>query len=65
VRAQDASNLCEWSPLENAPASIDSGCINQATVSVGRGRNNFHVCASCAVLPRFNRYKYRKEIGAK
>ena len=32
------------------------GCHNEATVSTTSG--HWHLCESCAQLPRFNRYKF-------
>jgi len=31
----------------------------EATISVGTGKNNWHLCASCAALPRFKRLRRR------
>jgi hypothetical protein len=32
-------------------------CQNGATLNVGASRNNWHLCESCAELPRFRRHK--------
>ena len=45
---------CEWYPEidELAPSGL-IGCQNEATVSVGTGKQNLHLCDSCATLSRF------------
>lgn len=49
---------CEWYPTCDARAVFDEqGCQAEATVSVGTGKQNLHLCDSCATLSRFNRYK--------
>ncbi len=52
---------CEWDPDRKQAALFDnSGCPNDAAWSIG-ARGNWHVCASCARLPRFaGRYKVFK-----
>jgi hypothetical protein len=51
---------CEWWPAEDQPATGVPGeaCPNLATLSVGAG-NNWHLCDSCAALPRFRRLRRR------
>lgn len=56
---------CEWDPVNDRLAQIlapdvEIGCNNTATVSVGGGA--YHLCASCADLPRFKRYRSRVEL---
>ncbi len=56
---------CEWDPVNDRLAQIlapdvEIGCKNTATVSVGGGA--YHLCASCADLPRFKRYRSRVEL---
>lgn len=62
--------LCEWDPERNQLAleatcrdgRLRLGCPNEATVSVGHnGIWLWHLCKSCAALPRFKRFKVRKE----
>jgi hypothetical protein len=62
--------LCEWNPQANAPATEvregnkvleRSGCPNEAILSVGL-KENWHLCRSCAALPRFNRPLRRVEL---
>jgi len=51
---------CEWNPAASLPALVGvDGCPNPATVSCGRGRVNWHLCADCARLPLFRRYSQR------
>lgn len=60
------TELCEWNPKFNEPAKVDAGlhlgCQNETVLSVGRGKNNWHLCASCAALPRFARLKVRTPL---
>jgi hypothetical protein len=58
---------CEWDPKRNRageyiPGSIDLGCQNYAVLSVGRGKDNWHLCESCAALPYFSRKKVRTKL---
>lgn len=46
---------CEWNPATGTAANVDDPTHGVATVSVGDGK--WHLCASCAALPQFNRYK--------
>ncbi len=54
---------CEWAPSRDEPASVfpngddvPGNCPNAATEVVG-ARGSWHLCASCAALPRFARLK--------
>lgn len=49
---------CEWDPAGNRPAP-HGPTHAEATLSVGTGTNNWHLCASCAALPRFKRLRRR------
>ncbi len=56
---------CEWDPQRDRlaqflPPDIEMGCRNRATVSIGNGA--YHLCAECAALPRFSRYRVRKAL---
>jgi hypothetical protein len=58
------TNLCEWDPDNDRPAcgvprqpETHTGCKNVATLSVGS--QNWHLCASCAGLPKFSRLRRR------
>lgn len=51
---------CEWNPLYSHPSyggAVQGDCHRYATIRAGAGKNNFHVCEICAVLPRFKRLK--------
>ena len=52
---------CEWNPELNVPAQF-SDERHAATLSVGVGKNNWHLCARCAAMPRFKRYRVRKQL---
>ena len=59
---------CEFDP-DRSEAAIDGDHHNatvQATVIVGAGRRisggNWMLCADCASLPRFKRFRTRKAI---
>lgn len=61
-------STCEWDPERNRPAQylppdIELGCRNQATVSIACG--TWHLCASCAALPRFSKYRVRTPLAEK
>lgn len=68
MTAPSSVELCDWDPTYGVPAeqelNLDGsvkahhGCTNVATVSVG-GRQNWHLCESCAALPRFRRFTKR------
>ena len=47
---------CEWDPERGAPARIGEGCERAAVLGVGAG-GQFHLCAECAALPRFKRFR--------
>lgn len=49
---------CEYAPsVERGryEGADPEACPNEATLSVGT-KDNWHLCASCAALPRFSRY---------
>jgi len=52
---------CEWNPVTNRAATDipGDGCWKVATVCVGRGKHNWHLCAECAALPAFRRFSKR------
>ena len=62
------AGLCDWDPKRGKPAqgiplpnggyADYTGCRNKATVRVG-GRKIWHLCASCASLGIFKRYRKR------
>jgi hypothetical protein len=55
------SERCEWNAILGVPA-LDppsfSDCKNEAVVSLGK-RGEWHLCESCAALPRFKRFTVR------
>lgn len=63
---------CEWNPEKDRPGAGHhqqglgwydyDGCQNQAALIVGAD-GKWRLCRSCAALPRFNRYRVRREIG--
>lgn len=60
------TELCEWRPGDDEPSKevwrdgkwvvVPGNCPNVATEVVGT-RDCWHLCASCAALPRFRRMK--------
>jgi hypothetical protein len=67
-------SYCDWNPTDHEPAVVcvahgpsctstrcSRDCKNQATLIVG-GRMGWHLCASCADLPEFKKYRYRKPL---
>jgi len=57
----DQMSDCEWDPMLGEPAKVGRGCPNKAALSVG-AHGEWHLCRSCAALPRFKRYKVRKPL---
>lgn len=62
------TEICEWwpeqdRPAEEVPGRPDSrkGCPNETAWSVGVAKN-WHLCDSCAALPRFARMRSRKPL---
>lgn len=53
---------CEWDPEAHRGRYEGEGCPNPSTVSVGH-QGIWHLCDSCAALPRFKRYKVLHRIG--
>jgi len=61
---------CEWDPLNDrlnegimmsdGTWTAMQGCRHEADVMVGR--DGLRLCRSCALLPRFRRFRIRKEI---
>ncbi len=61
-------SLCEYDPKRKQPAlsvmdggESMAGCMNEATVSIGAA-GMWHLCASCAELPEFARFKKRTPL---
>ncbi len=52
---------CEWDPEHGRPAHVDDEPHGEATVSVGAD-GQWHLCASCAALPLFDRFTVRKPL---
>lgn len=53
---------CEWNPEAKRGLHVDERAHAFATVSVGRNYANWHLCAACAALPEFKRYRVRKSL---
>lgn len=51
------SDPCEWNPELNELATTEDKPHGDAEISCGTGDRDIHLCASCAELPRFKRYK--------
>lgn len=51
---------CEWNPKQGRAALESEKAHAFAAVSLGRGK--WHVCAKCAALPEFERYRSRKSL---
>ena len=51
------SEACEWNPVTDDYARTDDEPHGDATLSVGAGMLNLHLCERCASLPRFDRRK--------
>lgn len=59
----DVPDPCEWHPgAEGGRLSRGSDPFHsRAEVAVGAGRS-YHLCRACAALPRFKRFRVRKDI---
>ncbi len=53
-------DACEWDPVAARPARDGDKRHADATWSLGDGE--WHLCASCAALPEFARYRVRKTL---
>ena len=56
----EPSDPCEWDPEHDHPAFAHEHAHASAVFVLGRGA--WRLCASCAALPRFLRYKLRRPI---
>jgi hypothetical protein len=58
--------VCEWWPASNEPATglAGEGCGGPAELSVGVAKN-WHLCGSCAGLPRFRRMARQGRLNIK
>lgn len=50
---------CEYDPVRHAARYDGEGCTNPATLNVG-ANGKWHICASCAALPEFSKYRSRR-----
>lgn len=53
---------CEWNTERDEPAFDDDAgnCKRSAELSIGSGRNSYHVCKSCFELPGFKAMRLRR-----
>lgn len=63
--AAERGEGCEWNPLAGEPAyeTDEHHKTSFATWSIGEGKNNIHLCESCAALPRFKRLRKRTRVA--
>jgi hypothetical protein len=52
---------CEWNPTEDRPATAEDTVHAPATVVLGMD-GCWHLCESCAALPRFARFRRRTTL---
>jgi hypothetical protein len=60
------SNPCEYNPVTRGPSCIPplpGDCKNDATLMIG-AKGEWHICASCAALPEFKKYRVRRALKA-
>ena len=60
-----SADKCEWNPTLSCAASEPerfTDCQNDAVISLGQ-TGAWHLCESCAALPRFARYRKRSRIN--
>lgn len=63
-------SFSEWDPGRNRPATeirphgctVRDGCEHQAVVRLG-AKGDWHLCATCAELPRFRRYRVASRLS--
>jgi len=48
---------------EQCELADENACNGIAEYYVGTGKNNWHLCAACAMTKRFNRFKKRPKKG--
>lgn len=55
--------LCDWNPKYSVVSGVtsDGACKNPAEISIGR-YGIYHLCESCAKLPKFKRFKVRHSL---
>lgn len=53
---------CEWNPEEDREAHMGDVWHGDATLGVGTGKRNIHLCESCAALPRFSQLRKRVSL---
>lgn len=51
---------CEWDPDGDVPALAGRDSHAEATLSVGVRPFNWHLCETCAKMPRFDGLKVRE-----
>lgn len=54
-------DTCEWNPAKDLPAQDGDEMHAPAELILGNG--DWRLCRDCASLPRFRRYRRRKEIA--
>lgn len=54
-------SLCEWNPDEGRAADGTEKPHGKATTVVG-ARGQWHLCAECAALPEFRRFRVRRPV---
>lgn len=52
-------SACEWSPTADRPALSTDPVHGPATINLRGYDGGIHLCADCAALPRFKRFKAR------
>jgi hypothetical protein len=59
LREQGRRASCEWNPAADRPALDTDPSHGPAVVSLRGYDGGIHLCAACATLPRFRRFKAR------
>lgn len=59
----ESGRPCEWNPDENRAAVTGDKCHGDAELSVGAD-GKWHLCRSCAALPRFKKFRRRVPLRA-
>jgi hypothetical protein len=55
------ADLCEWDPARSCAAELNNEHQEPAALIVG-ANGEWRLCAQCAALPRFRRFRVRRVI---
>lgn len=56
---------CEWNPDENRLAIVGDAHNTPVAWHLTKGKENIQLCAACASLPKFAKFKKRVPLSSK